>query len=94
MAKSREKPSTKARREGYAQLHKLKRLLVKLLYPKMLYKEYFIDDDHHFVDEFNKPGWRDYMVKHVPELKRGGVAQPKSSKKRRSKMKDRKSTIR
>jgi len=65
----RDKPSTKARREGYAQLNKLERFLKKLLFPNL---ESDIDNPHWFEEEFDKNGWRDFMVRHIPALKRGG----------------------
>lgn len=65
----RNKPSSKARTKGYSKLHAVKRLLKKLLYPNVDTYE-----DHHFDEYFDHDSgdWRDYMVKHIPEDKRGG----------------------
>ena len=88
----KDKPSTKARKEGYDKLHRLERLLCKLLCPKLLGCE--VDEDHWFNQAFKgNIGWKDFMIRHTPSLKRGGPdRQP--SKRRRSKQKDRQSTIR
>lgn len=83
MGVGREKPSTRARREGYAVLHDLKNLFMLLKISKL--------DIWH--DETNGLGWRDYMVRHIPEFKRGGPAKS-IGKRRKAKKKDRRSTIR
>jgi hypothetical protein len=84
MSSTNGKPSTKARREGYAQLFKLKLFLHNLL---------GIEQDSELWKDDAKPtGWRDFMVKYMPPEKRGGPE--KVSRKRKSKLKDRKSTIR
>lgn len=70
------KPSTKARREGYAKMHGLKRLLLKLLAPNathVAWREF----DHWLEEEFGKDGWRDYMYRHIPTKKRGGPSEQK-----------------
>lgn len=95
MSTKREKPSTKARRDGYARLNKLGAFLFKILYPN--YKRLFMEDDDHWLEqELDKPGWRDYMIRHTPALKRGGPNEqkPSKSKRRQQKRKDRQSTIR
>lgn len=98
MATKREKPSTKARRDGYAQLHKLRHFLYKILRVKSSPYTYAAnyDEEHWLEVEFNKNGWRDYMIRHTPALKRGGpdVQIPGKSKRRRQKRADRQSTIR
>lgn len=64
MSSTNGKPSTKARREGYAQLFKLKLFLHNLL---------GIEQDSDLWNHENKPtGWRDFMVKYIPPEKRGG----------------------
>jgi hypothetical protein len=91
---NKESPSTKARRDGYASLFKLRRILIPLFlgYRKHL-SRFANQDDCWLDDEFDKVGWRDYMVRHLPVDKRGGPSvQP--SKRRRSKKADRNSTVR
>lgn len=106
MGTKREKPSTKARREGYAQLHKLRRLVERLIFPEFWNKHMHseISDPYGtsrldrcltFRDEFSKDGWRDFMVKYVPEHRRGGDPTIKViSKRRKRREKERKATIR
>lgn len=94
MGSGREKPSTKARKQGYRKLHNLERLLIKLLYPKVLHQESEVDGEHWLKLEFLKVGWRDYMIRHTPALKRGGPAIAVLSKRRKSKLADRQSTVR
>jgi hypothetical protein len=78
----RDKPSTKARKDGYRVLGRLRNLLVLLLGHKTT------EDD-----PFNRGlGWKDYMVRHIPEIKRGGPAQP--SKRKNQKRRDRQNTVR
>lgn len=101
MGSNREKPSTKARREGYAQLHKLRRLLLAFMpepaHIKYVYEEtnigFSMVNELWLETEFTRNGWRDYMVRHMPKNKLGGPdVQP--SKRRRQKEVDRNSTIR
>lgn len=88
----REKPSTRARREGYAQLNKLHRLFFKLFLPDKLYMGMHVD---HWVQlEFNAIGWRDYMVRYIPEHKRGRLGIKSPSKRRRRREVERRATIR
>ena len=86
MGVGREKPSTKARREGYAVLHNLKSILQKLCNMR---ESVFYDVGPHS----ERTGWRDYMIRHIPEYKRGGPATA-VGKRRKAKKKDRRSTIR
>lgn len=95
LATKREKPSTKARREGYRQLHKLKTLLTLLLYGQRFVTH--ADEDSKldkFAEQFKRDGWRDFMVKYIPSHKRGGPAIQQPSKKRKRKLKERQATIR
>ena len=97
VSKIREKPSTKARREGYTQLSKLQKLLSLLLFPNLYSKEWQEKQDDHWLEqEFDKDGWRDFMIRHTPVLKRGGPSEqrPSKSKRRKQKQVDRKVTIR
>ena len=97
MGIKRDKPSTKARREGYAKLHGLKRLLILLLLGrKSRFKWGDEPHDNWLEEEFDKIGWRDYMIRHTPALKRGGpdVQRPSKSKRRKQKQLDRQATVR
>ena len=93
----RNAPSTKARREGYAQMHKLSDFLLRLFVPDYESFRHDLDKEMHWIEfEFNKSGWRDYMIRHTPALKRGGPATlpPSKSKRRQRREKERKATIR
>lgn len=87
MGRGREKPSTKARRDGYRVLHNLTDVLRHLLYKK--------EDDWWYTKEQDQtyPGWREYMVRHIPEFKRGGPDKA-IGKRRKAKKNDRRNTIR
>lgn len=95
MSTKRDKPSTKARRDGYAKLNKLGGFLFKLLYP---YHDRFADgSENHWLEmELDKLGWRDFMIRYIPALKRGGpdVLRSNRSKRRKQKNADRQTTIR
>ena len=91
-------PSTKARRSGYAVMHRLKSFLHKVLdienSPYTYGKTY--DENHWLEVAFHGAGWKDYMIRHLPENKRGGpkVIPPSRTKRKQQKRKDRRNTVR
>lgn len=72
----REKPSTQARKLGYAKLNILSRFLFKLLHTRDHLQETYAWGEHPFLVQFNvhDTSWRDYMLRHIPADKRGGPA--------------------
>lgn len=72
----RNKPSTKSRREGYAKLNRLLGFLHLLYFNKRFNPPFDGDPFNNWIEEVSELQWRDYMVRHIPESKRGGPDKP------------------
>jgi hypothetical protein len=77
----REKPSSKAREQGYAVTHKLFDFLKKLIG----YSPWHEDEEDDDLLQIDHQGWKRWVIKFTPPDKRGGPSEHKP--KRRTKKK-------
>jgi len=78
MAANRDRPSTRARQRSYEAINNLERFLARMFFPQIELLDYLLSNGGVWLhDEFNKLGWKDYVIRHTPENKRGGLDESK-----------------